>query len=296
MPTIPESLPFLPNLAMLWAMEPNALGSLLSNIGVWSKTISPKVEAFGDGRGEIPLPMAIAGGVATVRLRGPMERRASFFGTVFGLASTDAVRESIRRAGDAEEVRSILLEIDSPGGSVDGLAELGDTIRSVRAKKQVIAQVDGTAASAAYYVAAQADKIFAGRTDLVGSIGTVLTLVDASKMFEEAGVRVIPITSGGLKAAGEFGTEVTPEQIAYLQGIVDFYFRDFVTAVAAGRKISVPEARALGTGEVFPAPEAVLNGLIDGLQSTDETRAKLAAGRLRRNARTARAELDLIST
>lgn len=288
-------LPFLPRSEMLWSMEPSALAALLANIAEWSRSAAKPDEAsLPDGSRRPPLPMAISDGVATITLRGPMERRASLFGTIFGLASTDAIRESVREAAANSDVRSVLLEIDSPGGSVDGLAELGDAVRSLRGSKQVVAQVDGTAASAAYYVAAQADKVYAGRTDLVGSIGTKLTLLDASKMFEESGVRVVSIDSGGLKSAGEYGTEITGEVEDYFRGLVDFYFDDFVKAVSAGRGMSAAAVRKVASGEIFPAPRAQSLGLVDGLQSLDETRSKLASRRIRRrSSRTARAEVEL---
>jgi len=288
-----KTMPFLPSDAGLWAIETSALARLMAAVREVSAEIRKPEGAIDDFRG---LPMEVSGSIAQISLRGPMERRPSFVGSILGMASTDLVRDAVKVAANDDSVKSILLAVDSPGGSVDGLSELGDTVRQARDRKQVVAQVQGTAASAAYYVAAQADKIFAERTDLIGSIGTKATFVDSSEFMSESGVKVVTVDSGGLKSAGEDGTPITDEQREYFQGLVDFYYKDFLDAVAQGRRISLVEAKALGTGEVWPAPQALDLGLIDGIQSADLTAQKLGMGRIRRSIQTAKAQLDLLTS
>src|SRR5699024_4511213 len=128
-----------------------------------------------------------------------------------------AIRAAVQSAMADDAVDNIVLVIDSPGGSTAALSDLGDTIAWAREHKTIISQVDTMAASAAYYVAAQTSKIYAGRMDLVGSIGVRMTLYDYSKAFGDAGIKAIPIDTGEFKSAGEIGTEITEAQIAEFQ-------------------------------------------------------------------------------
>lgn len=239
----------------------------------------------------------LRGSTAIIDVVGPIEKRPSLIGGVIGFTSSEGIRRGIQASLSDDSVDTILLRVDSPGGSVDGLAETSDAIFEARKSKTVIAQVDGMAASAALHMASQATRIFAGRTDLVGSIGTVLTIDDSSKMFAEAGIEVLQFKSGPMKGAGEDGTEVTQEQRDMFQGLVDAFFDDFLKTVARGRGMTVSEVKKSASGEVFLAPEAKARGLIDKIQTMDQTLAQLdarSAGRGR--TRRARAGLELVST
>jgi len=230
------------------------------------------------------LPLQVVNGVAVIPVMGVLEKRPNWISDFFGDTTYFAVGRAIQAAAADREVEKILLRIDSPGGTVDGLSDLGDTIRQVREKKPVIAQVEGLAASAAYYLASQATKIYASRTDLIGSIGTYMAVYDWSAMFAKEGVKPVVITSGKHKAAGFPGTEITDEQKAEFQRIVDFYFEDFLTAVSRGRGVAKSVVKAAADGRVFPAEEAKSMGLIDGIRTMDETTSVLM-GRQNRKSR-----------
>jgi signal peptide peptidase SppA len=191
---------------------------------------------------------------------------------IFGGTSTRDVRRAVRTAAAKTEVKSIVLVIDSPGGSVDGLAELGDSVAEATRKKRVIAQVDGMAASAGYYVASQANRIFAGRMDLVGSLGSKMVLVDTSLAATQQGIRVIPVDTGDFKSAGEPGTEITPAQVQQFQRLVDQFGQDFKKMIRRGRKgMSHAEIDAVFDGRIWTAADALDLGLIDGIATLDET-------------------------
>ena len=213
------------------------------------------------------LPVQKHGNLAVIPIRGPIMKHESAFLSYFGIASSKLTQRAVESATADADVEKIVLNIDSPGGSVDGLAELVDALQAARAEKTVIAQVSGMAASAAYMIASQADQIFAGRMDLIGSIGTRMLIYDFSKMFEKEGIKAIPIDTGEHKSAGAFGTEITDAQIAEFQRITDGFFDDFVAAIVAGRGLSEEKVRAVGDGRVFFAEEAITLGLIDGIQT-----------------------------
>lgn len=212
--------------------------------------------------------------IAVIPIRGVMTKHRGFFQWLYGGYSMRECQEAIMAAAADEGIRRIVLQIESPGGAVNGLRELGLAVKAAAGVKSVIAQVDGMAASAAYYVAAMATEIRSGRMDLVGSIGTKMMLWDTTKWFEDAGVKPIPVDTGAFKSAGDDGVPITDEQVAYFQGIVDAYFADFREVVMAGRKLSEAEFKAVADGRVFIAYEMV-GSLVDRLMTFDETMAEL---------------------
>lgn len=215
--------------------------------------------------------------VAVIPIYGVLTKSPSLFQLFFGngLGSTTEATLVIQRAADDPEIDSILLRVDSPGGSVEGLAELVDAVTAAAAKKEVIAQVEGMAASAALHVASQAHKIFAHRMDKVGSIGTRMMVLDISEKLEKEGITVHIIDTGKFKSAGVLGAKVLPEHLEHFQEIVDAHFKDFTDAVAEGRKMTKEQVAAVADGRIFMAAESVENGLIDGIQTTEETLAAM---------------------
>ena len=285
---------------LFWSINPASMHDVLSRLAAMVRanllasdpaveqiTAGPASDAEMDG-----LPIQFIDGVAVVSLSGPMLRRAGLIAQLFGFAGTDQVRMAIHAALVDDTVHDIVLRVDSPGGSVSGLAEIGDLMAA--ADKPIHAVVEGMAASAAYYVASQADRILVGRNDLIGSIGVKTMLYDYSEAFENAGIKAIPIDTGDFKSAGAFGTEITEEQKADFQRIVDGYYADFVSVVARGRGISEEAVRAAGDGRVFFPDEAMKMNLIDGIGDVahviSELRSKAKPGR---STQAARARINL---
>lgn len=258
-------------LETIWACEPTQFAAWVAQMRERPTAENAVVQALIlRGRQEETL-YETADGVAIIEISGVIAKR-TWWGT-----STATVRQAVVAALADRQVKAILLQIDSPGGSVDGLAELGDALYAARQVKPLYAQSVGMAASAAYYLGAQAEKFYAQRMDLIGSIGTRLMLYDFSKAFEDFGIRAIPIDTGKLKSAGAAGTKITDEQQTYFQSIVDNYYADFLAAIMRGRGMSAQTLRAepIGDGGVLPATQALSLGLIDGLQTMEETLALL---------------------
>lgn len=282
----------------IWAITADGLRQWKDRLEIRSHTEVSVADLMPLARTDEAAAVRMAGAVAVIPVRGVVLKDAPGWAVRAGYAAdTRLLREQAVTVAEAQEVAAVLLVINSPGGSVDGLAELGDAMYALRQKKQLVAAVDGLAASAAYYIAAQADQIVAGRMDLVGSIGTILVVYDFSKSFENAGVEPVVISTGTLKGTGVMGSQVTDEQRAYLQEIVDQFFADFRAAVGRGRAaLAGPAFDAVATGRVWTAPEAQRLRLIDGLASPDEVLARMqhsltAAGR----GRMARAKADAVN-
>jgi signal peptide peptidase SppA len=187
------------------------------------------------------------------------------------------LRRVVRNSARDPEIDAILLRIDSPGGTVAGTQELAEEVVKARQSKPVFAFVEDLAASAAYWIASQADRVYANTpTSLVGSIGTFVGLYDYSAYAAKEGIKAVVIKAGELKGAGFPGTEITEEQKAYWQEIVDGTQAEFTAAVAAGRGVKAERvAREWATGRVYMAGDAGAMGMIDGVKSFDAVIAEL---------------------
>ena len=261
--------------AGLWAMEPSAfrLGwqsfarmDLAAHIK--SATPPPQPSGFELVKGK--------GGksVAVVKVMGTlMKQRSSMGGT-----STIDLRRQVRMAAADPGIYGILLAIDSPGGSVAGIDDLAKDVKAARRKKPVHAHIDDLGASAAYWIASQAEVIYANSpTALVGSIGSLLTIYDVSQAAERDGIKALVFATGPLKASGAPGTPVTDEQQAYFQSLVDATQEHFDAAVRSGRGMSAAQLKDVRSGAVFPAAVAQERKLIDGIRGLESTLEALAA-------------------
>lgn len=211
--------------------------------------------------------------VAVVKMAGALMKSQSSMG---GTSSVQ-LRRDIRAAANDPNVSGILLAIDSPGGTVAGTADLAADVKAASRRKPVWAHIDDLGASAAYWVASQADVVYANTASaLVGSIGTVMTVYDASKAAGNEGVEVLVFATGPLKGAGTPGTAITEDQRSYFQRIVDDSQTHFDAAVKSGRSMNQTQLNAVRTGGVFSAAEALSLKLIDGIQPLEKTLAALA--------------------
>jgi len=212
-------------------------------------------------------------GVAIVALSGPMMKHVS---SLSGGSSTVLARRQVRAAVADPDVKAVLLVIDSPGGTVAGTFDLADDVAAAAQKKPLVAYIEDLGASAAYAVASQASRIAANRGALVGSIGTYAVIDDYSGRAGQLGIKVHVVRAGEFKGAGVAGTEVTERQLAEWQRIVDQSNAHFLAAVSAGRRLPAARVAELADGRVHLAADAVSLGLIDAVESLDQTLAALA--------------------
>lgn len=245
-----------------WSVYPQAAQAIISS-KVEDGAID-EMERYG-------FPVHRVGNTAVIGVYGVTTKNGSWHGT-----STKDTATAVRAAKDDETIENIVIVFDTAGGSVSSLDALGDEIAAAAKQKRVIAQVDGLLASAGYYAASHATEIRAGAMDLIGSIGTRITLVDTSKMYNDAGVKVIAVDTGEYKSAGMEGTEITKNHIADFQRIVDGYFADFKRRVMDGRGMNEKQFADVADGRVFFGNESVSLGLIDAVKTLDETMLELA--------------------
>ena len=218
--------------------------------------------------GEMKLPFLVQaeGNVGFVEIRGIMSRRVPMWAAGW-YHGTEWTIEGLDFLMSRPEIDTVVLGIHSPGGLVTGTAELASKIREVSASgRRVIAWVDWLGASAAYWVAAAADRVWMLPSGRVGSIGAVIALYDYAKAFEKAGVTLEGFTSDADgKLRGALGRAMTEEDRAYFQASVDKAGARFREAVTARRGALPAEAFS---GDTWDGEDALRLGLVDGLAMT----------------------------
>ncbi|MFM1991332.1 MAG: hypothetical protein RJA99_4289 [Pseudomonadota bacterium] len=223
---------------------------------------------------------AVQDGVAIIQVDGVIAPKANLFMQVSGGVSAQVLERQVREAAGDPYVRAILLDIDSPGGSVQGVPEVADAVSAAAADKPVVAWTAGTMASGAYWIATAADRVYvANGTTVLGSIGVVATHVDMSRAEAARGVKTTEITAGKYKRIASSYEPLSEEGRATLQQQVDAVYEVFVDAVAAGRGVDVRTVLAeMADGRIFIGRQAVEAGLADGVLSRDALIAQLASG------------------
>ena len=229
----------------------------------------PGTPVYAAGDDLAPLYSKTPDGIGWVGLRGAMTKgRSSFGGT-----SNVMTRRAFQVMESDPEVKGIMIQIDSPGGTVAGQHELSEQI--AKATKPVHAYVDGSMHSAALWAGVQADRVTAGPMAEIGSIGVVAVVHDSSEMAAKEGIKVHVVSTGDHKGAFTPGAEVTDEQVAKLQERVDEINVFFLDAVKKGRGLSASAVSKLATGEDWLAAKAVEAGLIDAVGTEEQAVAEL---------------------
>lgn len=202
--------------------------------------------------------------VAVINVFGPIFTRADFFSEVSGACTISQLKHQIDEAITDDSIKSIILNIDSPGGAVTGTHELAEHIKSV--DKPIVAYVSGMACSAAYWLASATDKIYADKTAVLGSIGVVAMWTDDSEAKKKQGLVDYEIVSSQSPKKREDPT--TDEGKLSLQKTIDGLADVFIDDVAQNRQVSTDTVLAdFGQGGVFLATEAIAKGMADEISS-----------------------------
>jgi len=221
----------------------------------------------------------IRDGVAIIPVQGVLTKGMSFFSFLFGGSSMRAIGEAVKKAADDPEALSILLDIDSPGGTVDGTQELANIVYAVRERKECIAFTDGSMTSASYWIGSAARKVFiSGDTVDVGSIGVVATHIDQSKWDDMMGDSYTEIVAGKFKRIASAHRPLSKEGAACIQDQVDHIYSAFIADIMRNRGVSEEGALSMADGKVFIGKQALEAGLVDGVSTFDGLIDSLSAG------------------
>ena len=211
------------------------------------------------------------GGVAVIPVMGTITKRANIMTKMSGGTSAQLLQRNLKAAFADPAVSSIVLDIESPGGSVDGTKEASDYLFSMRGTKPVLAFANGLMASAAYWIGSAADHIVTGHTAQVGSIGVAMTHYDMSGADAAAGVKRTVLSAGKYKRIAADNQPLTAEGQDYLQQMLDTYYSQFVDDVAKNRGVSTEQALTnMADGRIFIGSAAVAAGLCDAVGTLND--------------------------
>ena len=257
----------------VWAIRPETLRLL-------------QLHMRGEGAGQVtqvePAPQAAAGpsiegqSVALLHLRGVITPFPTF--RLFGEDSDGLIgfRRNLREAAANPDIGTILINIDSPGGSIDLVPETAADVRAAREQKPVIAVANTMAGSAAYWIASQATELVVTPSGDVGSIGVFVLHEEFSAMDKRMGIETTLIKAGRHKAEGNPYQPLTEEARQHFQELVDFTYDEFVADVAVGRGVSTAKVLAdFGEGRMVRAEQAVAAGMADRAEPIEEVLAGL---------------------
>ncbi len=202
----------------------------------------------------------------------PIEGVISFeHGSLARGQSVDELVATLNRIKDKEEVKAVVLRINSPGGSVGAVQEIHGAIKKLKAKgKFIVSSFGDISASGGYYVASLSDKIYCQPGSLTGSIGVIMQLPNVQVLLNKVGVSFTTLKSGGMKDSGSPFRSMTETERAYFKEVLMDAYGQFFQAVKEGRKMDDATLRPLADGRIFSGQMAFKNKLVDELGSLDD--------------------------
>jgi protease IV len=210
--------------------------------------------------------------IAVIPLRGLIS--SSLDGEV-GDTMVDDLRIALEQARDDDDVRAVVLEIDSPGGEVTASDTIYNAVVKTQAKKPVVVHMGSVAASGGYYVACGAKHLMASDTTITGSIGVIIQTLNYEQLFNKVGLASVVFKSGKFKDMLNGARPMTPEEREYVQGFVMGTYDKFLGIVAKERNLPADELRnGVADGRILSGVDARKSGLIDDLGQIEDAFAK----------------------
>jgi protease-4 len=181
------------------------------------------------------------------------------------IISPKTVVEQLKKFGEDDSIKAIILHVNSPGGGVAASEEIYTQVKRIRdeKKKRIVASIESVGASGAYYVSSATNKIYADKGSIVGSIGVIAQWVNYGELLHWAKMKDITLKAGAFKDTGNPTRDLTPAEQAYLQSLIDNMHIQFIQAVADGRKAKVEDIKAIADGKVWTGEQALSLKLID---------------------------------
>jgi len=252
----------------LWNIHPHILEEMLQKLPDPKTTMDLAVNftETPQDRGDIQL----IDNIAVIPIQGPISKRRTFFSYFFGGTPLNILTEIFKEALNNNTVQGILLDIDSPGGTVAGTEAFGDLIYNSRGQKPIVAFGNGMLASAAYWIGSGADQVIVERTAQVGSIGIVMVHYDWSKEDAMMGLKRTVLTAGKYKGLGNDAEPLSDLARKTFQAELDYIYTLFVDTVARNRGVGVETVlEDMADGRIFIGQQAVDAGLADSTGSFD---------------------------
>ncbi len=196
------------------------------------------------------------------------------FGDRIGVVDLDGVILSpqpvvgqLKKFGDDSSIKAIIIHVNSPGGGVAASEEIYREVKRIREekKKRIVVSIETVGASGAYYVASASNKIYADQGSIVGSIGVIAQWVNYGDLLKWAKLKDVVLKTGEFKDTGNPSRDMTPNEQAYMQDLINNMFGQFVKAVADGRSMKFEDVKSIANGKVWTGEQAKSMNLIDGV-------------------------------
>lgn len=175
------------------------------------------------------------------------------------------INKHIIKLGEREDVKAIVLRIDSPGGSVGASQEIYQEVKRIGDRKKVVASMGSVAASGGYYIATAAHKIVANPGTITGSIGVIMEFANVEELLSKLGLKGYVIKSGEYKDIGSPLRGMREDEKRLIQGVIEDVHQQFIEVVAANRGLDADKVRGLADGRIFTGAQAIKVGLVDRL-------------------------------
>ncbi|MEK7286246.1 MAG: signal peptide peptidase SppA [Nitrospirota bacterium] len=194
------------------------------------------------------------------------------------IIGSEEVTKILTRLEEDNQIKAILLRIDSPGGAVVPSQEIYDAVKKIRlsGKKKIVTSMGTVAASGGYYIAAASNYIIANPGTLTGSLGVIMEMANFEGLMQKIGVESVTIKSGANKDAGSPFRKMTEGERLLFQNVLDDVHAQFMEAVSEGRSMEMEKVRLLADGRIFTGRQAKENGLVDGLGNLEDAITKTA--------------------
>lgn len=262
-----------------WALEPNYLRTMAGVVANWAAGQSMTPEAAADIEAAQAARAArrqsnssVGGGIAVLSLYGIISQRISAADDICGTGGTSTERftQAFRDAMADDSVGGIIIDIDSPGGSVFGIADLYDEIMSARGVKPIYGYVNSLCASGAFWLGSACSQLIAKQGSMTGSLGVYTGHENIAEAMKMAGVSFEFISAGKYKVEGNPYGPLSDEARAFTQSQINAYYAAFTQAVSKGRGTPIAQARdGMGEGRCLLPADALAAGMIDAVDTFD---------------------------
>lgn len=266
-----------------WAIVPAKLADIMAVVALRAAGVTLTAEEMQERIGAAAQRPKLRsnGDIAVLPLVGTISHRMGMLSQSSGGTSVEAFTREFRALVNDPSVAAIVLDVDSPGGSVSGIDELSSEIHRARGIKPISAVANSMAASAAYWIATAADEVVITPSGEVGSVGVIAAHEDQSGLYEQMGVKVSLVTAGKYKAENNPFEPITDEGRAAIQARVDDSYAMFTKALARNRGVPLETVRSgFGQGRIVGAREAVKLGMADRIATLDDVVATVGRRRL----------------
>jgi len=254
------------NIETIWSIPAEKVDGLNAALGEVIQKGFEQIQAAYDSRrdgSDEELYQIVNGNTAVIQLYGVLRKR-TYYSFFYSATSYQTAETKILAALDDHRIKNIVLDIDSPGGTVDGVKGTADLVRESSKIKPITAYANGQMTSAAYWIGSAAGNVVANETAIIGSIGVLAVHRDYSENDKKYGIKTTIITSGKYKALTHPDQPLSKEGKEQIQGQADYFYSLFVQDIANNRGVSVETVTSeMAEGRVFIGKQALDAGLVD---------------------------------